>query len=412
MNIMDPKERRQTNQDRCSYRGLNNRGATSYLNATLQVLFMTKSFRERVMRVPSDPNEKLVSALKEIFQELSNQDNGAPSVSTRGIITSLGIQNVYEQQDAVEYFLDILEKVGPTLAEVFSGTLRNIRICSENHKSHDDSPFKSLQIPVNPRDGQFKLEDGLDKYFESAILVEDDQMYCDECDEKRDTTLSCEIHEYPEILPLHLKRFEYVNRVCGFVKNDCPMDVPLHLPLQEHEYSLYAVINHTGTRFGGHYTAVIRSFTDDKWYRFDDRCVTVTDESELKRSGEALLLLYQKKPTGSFDDSEPGSPLPEPAAGPSTSAAVLTAPPGRRAQRRVREQPSEVEMQLLEALRTHPLAPAAPPRSEDELFLLSLVPSLQRLPPQKKEFVKFHIHKLIYESSTVVLNLEQVEPTE
>uniref|UniRef100_A0A8C1V1U2 Transcription factor Adf-1 n=1 Tax=Cyprinus carpio TaxID=7962 RepID=A0A8C1V1U2_CYPCA len=34
---------------------------------------------------------------------------------------------------------------------------------------------------------------------------------------------------------------------------------------------------------------------------------------------------------------------------------------------------------------------------EDELFLLSLVPTLQKLPPQTKEFVKFQIHKLIYE---------------
>lgn len=112
-----------------TYRGLKNRGATCYLNATLQVLFMTESFRERVMRsvlllvfclfvfylsellvakmihctemknscfifrAPSDTNEKLVSTLNEIFQELSNQERGAPSVSTRGIIRSLGIQN-------------------------------------------------------------------------------------------------------------------------------------------------------------------------------------------------------------------------------------------------------------------------------------------------------------------------------
>ncbi|KAF4114148.1 hypothetical protein G5714_004371 [Onychostoma macrolepis] len=124
----------------------------------------------------------------------------------------------------------------------------------------------------------------------------------------------------------------------------------------------------------------------------------------------------ETEPTGSFDGSEPGSLLPEPAAasaspaGPSTSAAVPTVPPRRRAQKRPREQPSEVERQLLEALRTRPEAPATPPRSEDELFLLSLVPSLQRLPPQTKDFVKFQIHKLIYESSTVLLNLEQLEP--
>ncbi len=89
-----------------------------------------------------------------------------------------------------------------------------------------------------------------------------------------------------------------------------------------------------------------------------------------------------------------------------------TAPPRRRAQRRPKEQPSEGERQLLEALRTRAVAPAPPPCSEDELFLLSLVPSLQRLLLQTKEFDKFQIHKLIYESSTVLLNLEKLEPKE
>lgn len=90
----------------------------------------------------------------------------------------------------MEYFLDILEKVGPDLAEVayflsssfnvpknicllnskdrdsvclselkqvFRGTMRNHRTCSENHKSHDDSSFKSLQIALNSRDGTYRL---------------------------------------------------------------------------------------------------------------------------------------------------------------------------------------------------------------------------------------------------------------
>ncbi|KAF4096414.1 transcription factor Adf-1-like [Onychostoma macrolepis] len=141
------------------------------------------------------------------------------------------------------------------------------------------------------------------------------------------------------------------------------------------------------------------------------------DHPEDQGETEAAAGQSETEPTGPFDGSEPGSLLPEPAAasaspaGPSTSAATVpTAPPRRRAQKRPREQPSEVERQLLEVLRTRPEAPAPPPRSEDELFLLSLVPSLQKLPPQTKDFVKFQIHKLIYESSTVLLNLEQLEP--
>ncbi|XP_016344388.1 ubiquitin carboxyl-terminal hydrolase 8-like [Sinocyclocheilus anshuiensis] len=283
------------NQDPCPYRGLLNLGATCYLNATLQVLFMTQAFRERVLLLtPGDTSEKLESALKELFKELSNQVRGAQSISTEGIIKALGIQRIYEQQDAVEYFLDILEKVGPDLAEVFSGTMRNNRKCAENHESHDDSSFKSLQIALNSTDGPYRLEDGVQSYFASTILDGDDQMYCETCDEKSDTTWSCEIHEYPTILPLHLKRFVYDYWSCGFVKNDCPVDVPLHLSLGEQEYCLYAVINHRGSRYGGHYTADIRSFTENTWYSFDDSHVTEIDESKLERSREAYLLLYRK----------------------------------------------------------------------------------------------------------------------
>uniref|UniRef100_A0A8C2I6I0 Ubiquitin carboxyl-terminal hydrolase n=1 Tax=Cyprinus carpio TaxID=7962 RepID=A0A8C2I6I0_CYPCA len=305
MKIKDPVDRSSVshtqndrltaNQDPCPYRGLCNLGATCYLNATLQVLFMTQAFRERVLRrTPGDTSEELETALKELFEELSDQDGGAQSVSTKGVIKALSIQRIYEQQDAVEYFLDILEKVGPDLAKVFSGTMRNNRKCSEDHESHDDSSFKSLQIALNSTDGPYRLEDGVQSYFESTALVGEDQMYCETCDEKRDTTWGCEIHEYPTILPLHLKRFVYDYWSCGFVKNDCPMDVPLHLSLGEQEYRLYAVINHRGSRYGGHYTADIRSFTDNKWYSFDDSHVTETDESKLERSREAYLLLYQK----------------------------------------------------------------------------------------------------------------------
>lgn len=137
-------------------------------------------------------------------------------------------------------------------------------------------------------------EDGVQSYFESTTLVGDDQMYCETCDEKRDTTWGCEIHKYPAILSLHLKRFEYDCWSCGFEKNDCPMDVPLHLSLGEHRYALYAVINHRGSRSGGHYTADIRSFTENRWYCFDDSHVTEIDERKLERSREAYLLLYQK----------------------------------------------------------------------------------------------------------------------
>ncbi|XP_065132964.1 uncharacterized protein [Paramisgurnus dabryanus] len=128
----------------------------------------------------------------------------------------------------------------------------------------------------------------------------------------------------------------------------------------------------------------------------------ITEPCEIKSEDNGFQIL--EPPTGSFDGSEPANAFACPAVL-STFAALPTAP-RRRAQKRPREQPSELVRLLIEALRN---PPAPPSRSDEEIFLLSLAPSLQRVPPQRKEYVKFQIHKLIYENSTSVLNLEPKE---
>lgn len=40
-----------------------------------------------------------------------------------------------------------------------------------------------------------------------------------------------------------------------------------------HVYDLYALVNHIGSLSGGHYYADIKSFENQKWYRFDDSIV-------------------------------------------------------------------------------------------------------------------------------------------
>jgi len=37
-----------------------------------------------------------------------------------------------------------------------------------------------------------------------------------------------------------------------------------------HVYELYSVLVHSGSAFGGHYYAYIKSFDDGKWYNFND----------------------------------------------------------------------------------------------------------------------------------------------
>ncbi|XP_051981272.1 uncharacterized protein LOC127642874 [Xyrauchen texanus] len=164
--------------------------------------------------------------------------------------------------------------------------------------------------------------------------------------------------------------------------------------------------NMEGSRPGSERTTTSRT-RDSLEKRVGDRDWCVSNESTLQEEndqrGEEDILRSLA--------SSPVSPVP----GPSAPAAELTGQQRRRARQRPRERsqdgPSEVEQTLLELL-TQPLArpPTPPPRSADEYFLLSLLPFLQSMPPHLKEKVKFQIYKLAMENSTIVLNLEQLDP--
>ena len=69
-----------------------------------------------------------------------------------------------------------------------------------------------------------------------------------------------------------------------------------------------------------------------------------------------------------------------------------------------------IEELLIQSLQRPP-APLPPPPVciEEERFLTSPAPPLHRLPPQQREFVKFQIHKLIYENTFVTLHLDALE---
>ena len=59
---------------------------------------------------------------------------------------------------------------------------------------------------------------------------------------------------------------------------------------------------------------------------------------------------------------------------------------------------------ILQALQRQNAVPTPTPLSGNEHFVMGLVPSLERLPPEALEYVKFKIRKVIFDNFT--LNLE------
>ncbi|XP_016330282.1 ubiquitin carboxyl-terminal hydrolase 64E [Sinocyclocheilus anshuiensis] len=284
------------NRNEVQYNGLKNQGATCYLNAVLQCLFMTPKFREAVVsyEAPGDCGEEnLLLQLKKLFEQLSEK-----AATTEGITKSLGVRNVFEQQDAVEYYRKILKAMGTHASKVFEGKMSNItKCCKCSKETKETNTFISILLSIDVgNDETYDVENGLKTFFKHSKLEEDDWMYCDKCDQKTETETWSEIDKYPTVLTLHLKRFDFDYIRMRYKKNECCLDVPpsLHNGDNRSKYDLYAVISHKGGYTGGHYDAIIRSYENGIWYRFDDYTVTQTSEASLKNSHLPYMLMYRK----------------------------------------------------------------------------------------------------------------------
>ncbi|KAG5260674.1 hypothetical protein AALO_G00295170 [Alosa alosa] len=261
------------------YNGLRNQGATCYLNSALQVLFMTKEFRQAVESSQITPNENVFYHLQQLFKDLKSD-----SVSPVNITRSLSIENVFEQQDAVEWFEKILSEVSHDVSQVYEGRWqKTLRCLKRDHDAcHEDNNFFSLPLSIDAEHNDvFNVVDGLQAFFKTTTFDEDNWMYCDDCDEKTDTEISFSVQKYPTILNLHLKRFYFDYMTMGYQKNCCPVDIPPTLDyFKSCTYDLYGVINHSGVYGSGHYWANIKSSENNNWYSFDDShvakvCITL-----------------------------------------------------------------------------------------------------------------------------------------
>ncbi|XP_035639604.1 ubiquitin carboxyl-terminal hydrolase 47-like isoform X2 [Oncorhynchus keta] len=277
------------------HHGLYNQGATCYLNSVLQVLFMTKEFREAVeSNRPPQEEDTVDLQLKKLFTTL-----GEIETNTKGMSSILGIDDVYMQCDAAEYFEKILGMVNPEVSKIFKGQLRHITTCLGKHVMSDGfGPFWTLPLSIaDPSDcyKTFSVKDGFKEFFKSSTVTGENQMYCDECEKKLDATIECKMEYHPEILTLLLKRFEFDYYSMSYVKINCCVDVPHTLQTEKCEYELYAIVDHFGSLGCGHYTAKIKSFEDHNWYEFNDSYVTKVQPAPLiDSSWSAYLLVYRK----------------------------------------------------------------------------------------------------------------------
>lgn len=195
--------------------------------------------------------------------------------------------------------------------DLFVGQLQSSLKCLEcDHESLTYDPFWDLSLPISYTPTSFSvkttLEDCLESFTKEEILDGENKPFCENCKERRMMKKKLSIHRFPQILVIHLKRFNegkyYRQKLSTLV--DFPVQKPLDLRQfatkiyaddTSSSYRLYAVSNHSGTSYSGHYTAFCKNIATKLWHEFNDSRVRNLSESMVCSSDAYVLFYAQKK---------------------------------------------------------------------------------------------------------------------
>ncbi|ODV87741.1 hypothetical protein CANARDRAFT_25963 [[Candida] arabinofermentans NRRL YB-2248] len=334
--------------------GINNQGATCYLNSLLQSYYFTKVFRKKVYQIPTQDElsmdlptfqqyleqPKSVSlALQRIFYNLQTSDK---PIDTLELTHSFGWNSAdaFTQHDVQELnriLMDRLESkmkntdIAGCLTDIFVGNMKSfIRCVNVDYESSRTEDFWDIQLNVK---NLKNIKESFENYIELEML-DGDNKYEAPGYGLQDAEKGVVFESFPPVLHLQLKRFEYDFEYDRLIKiNDRyeyfdQIDLKPYLDKdcahydEDWEYQLHGVLVHQGDVSMGHYYAMIRPSLEDEWFRFeDDRVWKVTphevfegnfgadrlttdlrnkskdeqQEYQMKRHTSAYMLVYIRK---------------------------------------------------------------------------------------------------------------------
>lgn len=222
-----------------------------------------------------------------------------------------------ELQIAEESWGSYLSGDKSLMTDLFVGQLKSkLTFASCKHTSVTFDPFWDLSIPIPKKTlstssslgrrhsgveyDDINIRDCMLSFTREEVLDNDEQPTCDKCKARRKATKKFSIQRFPQILVLHLKRFSGFSYRSKLQSN---VEFPLSLDLTEFSsdpekmksanYSLYAVSNHTGSTYGGHYTAYCKHPIGKDWHSFNDSRVDSIPSSRV-RGSQAYILFYER----------------------------------------------------------------------------------------------------------------------
>jgi len=188
--------------------------------------------------------------------------------------------------------------------KIWGGSLKSQVKCMECfYESNTYDSTLDLSLELNNK--ILSVVDALKEYTNKEKLYGTNKYFCERCNKKSNATKQLTINESPNILVLHLKRFEFGTKIDRYIKYQKYIDFTPYMSYFDkirHKNSLYKKYQVTYTLFGiivhagvtsnsGHYYSYIKT-NDNRWYEMNDSNVRHVSENHAM-SQNAYMLFYQ-----------------------------------------------------------------------------------------------------------------------
>jgi ubiquitin carboxyl-terminal hydrolase 8 len=247
-----------------------------------------------------DAHDLLIFILSRLNEEL-NKVFDKPNINEE--VKLLSDKNLKDIEMANSMWRLFKKREDSFIIDNFYGQFKSTIICQSCKKTSESfDQFVSLQLAIPQQETKsLSIFDCLEGFIASETLRGENKYYCTHCKKQVDTaTKKFELFKIPNLLIIHIKRFDYIFRRKLTQHIDFPVtffDVEKFIsPNQKNNipytiYNLMSIINHYGDLDGGHYTAYCKG--KKSWYSFNDSSVTKIQDPLTLITPNAYILFYQ-----------------------------------------------------------------------------------------------------------------------
>ena len=349
-NINPIEEAKKQNITNTHANGLQNIGATCYMNATLQCLAHIKKFTYYLLSHKANiqtnryqnklsyafvevlenlwqknsityyaPNnfKNLISQMNPLFagiqandskdlvlfmlETMHNELNSAKKCNNND---NNGIINQYNYDESLQSFTKFFqENYKSIVSDIFYGMYNsrikchNCNIISHNIQCNNIliMPLEEVRKFKNRNENHVTIRECFEYYQKSDFMVGDNQIFCNNCKNESTSENNTTLIVGPKVLIINLNRGKGLQYDIK-LSFDEYLDISDFIYYKETnvKYKLIGVVTHFGpSGNSGHFIAFCKSFVDGNWYKYNDAIVNLSSFKETQDTGVPYILFYE-----------------------------------------------------------------------------------------------------------------------